>query len=112
MGKSHREIQRLNWARREGGISLGKAAGDGETSDIVAWRKQAGTLRTAASNAALAERRLRGSVCEPGGPDLDGLGERARSGFHSEFTPTLWGVRSQEVITCCVLAGWLQQGYG
>lgn len=77
MGKSHREIQRLNWARGEGGISLGKAAGDGETSDTVAWRKQAGTLRTAASDAALAERRLHESVCEQGGPDP---GQSGRAG--------------------------------
>ena len=69
MEKSHREIQCLNLASKEDGISLGKAAGDEETLDIVAWRKKAGTLRRTANNAALVEHRLCESMCEQRGPD-------------------------------------------
>ena len=53
----------------EGGISLGKAAGDEEALGIVAWRKKAGTLRTAANKAALVECGLCESVREHAGPD-------------------------------------------
>lgn len=39
------------------------------------------------------------SVCEQGGPDPGQSGRAGKeSGFHSEFTPTLWGVRSQKDI--------------
>lgn len=51
---------------------------------IVAWRKKAGTLRTA-SNAALVECGLCESVCEQAGPDPVRSGGVGRSGFHSEY---------------------------